>query len=154
MPVFASFPTTTEGNYNDVRGNSRGEKKKGIAYKLTIEMNKISRCNRTGKAVLGKIQYIEEIWKRAHDWINQTGKGIKEDDPANFEEALLKYCQLYYTLLDVMYSRSLSKALATTDDLLYGDDDVSECGEISSIRSTGSGADFVEVRIEGKISEW
>ena len=118
-------------------------------YKLTIEMNKISSCNRTGKAVLGKIQYIEKSWKRAHNWIHQTGQGVKENIPENFEEAVLKYCRLYYTLLDMMYSRFSSKALATTDELLYGDDDVSECSDISSIRSTGSGADFVEVR-EGK----
>ena len=96
--------------------------------------------------VLGKIQYIEKSWKRAHDWINQTGQGVKEDDPDNFEEAVLKYCRLYYILLDVMYSRSSSNALATTDDLLHGDDDVSECSDMSGIRSDISGADFVEVR--------
>lgn len=43
---------TTEGNYNHFRGNSRGEKKKDIAYKLTIEMNKISRHNQTGKVMV------------------------------------------------------------------------------------------------------
>ena len=34
--------------------------------------------------MLGKIRYTNKIWKRAHDWINQTGHGIKEDDPENF----------------------------------------------------------------------
>ena len=45
-----------------------------------------------------------------------------------------------------MYSRSSSNVLATTDDLLNRDDDISECSDMSGIRSYCSGADFVEVR--------
>ena len=111
-------------------------------FKLAQECNKVSRCNRTGKLVLSKIQYIEKSWKRAHDWAQETGQGVLETDPHGFEEAVMKYCRFYYVLLDVMQDRASSKALLTSDELdLEEDDNTIDSDEVSVLSSSSN--DFV-----------
>lgn len=66
-----------EGNYNKFWGkNNKEEKKKDIAAKIAAECNKVSKCNRTAKSVLSKIQYIKKPGKGPMTGLRRQGRGF------------------------------------------------------------------------------
>ena len=92
---------------------------------------------------MAKITYVEKAWKTANDWANETGQGVKETDPQGYDEYLCKLCKYYFVLYDVMVSRSLLRAVASTNDLMFGicdDDEASENSSICTVVSVGSDA--------------
>ena len=56
--------------------NNMCAKKIVVAEELAEKINKVSRCQRTGKSVLSKITHVEKAWRQAHDWVNATGQGV------------------------------------------------------------------------------
>ena len=69
-----------------------------MSEKLALECSKVSVCLRTAKSVRAKIQYVETAWKRAHDWSNETGQGVKETDPPGYDFYVKKLCRYYFRL--------------------------------------------------------
>lgn len=111
---------TAEGNYNKYRGGptSHGKGKMYWASILSSDMKEAGiRKYRSPKAIKNKIQNLEDAFKHAHDWAGQTGAGVKEDDPRQFKEYILKKCPHYFDLLDVMQDRSTCRPQLTSDAL-------------------------------------
>ena len=82
-------------NYQKYRGkHNNGVKKIQICEKICANINKVSRCVRTASSVKSKIMYIEQSWRKAHDWANETGQGVKENEGVeSFEAGVLRYCR-------------------------------------------------------------
>ena len=135
---------TTPGQYAKYRGkNNKGVKKISICGFLATKMSAVSRCVRTPNMVKCKVMHIENSWKKAHDWANATGQGVKENDGMeSFEEGCLFYCKHYFTLYDVMVERCSATPLASSDSLYFPD--VESESSVSS--EVSSGNDFEETR--------
>jgi len=64
--------------------------------------------------VLNKIKYLEDTFRKAHDFANtETGAGLMEK--GTFKEEVEKMCPFYYDLLDVMGDRSAARPKVTSD---------------------------------------
>jgi hypothetical protein len=115
-----------EGNYaNKWRGkDSKGRTKKQVAGELASLMNAAKvRVKRDDKQVMNKISHIEKSFRCAHDFANtETGQGLKENDPAAFDEAVKGKCIFYFDLLAIFGDR----ASATPKALSSGNLDTSE----------------------------
>ena len=110
---------TTPGQYAKYRGKgNKGLKKLTICGFLVKKISDVSRSVRTPKVVRCKIEYIEDKWKKTHDWENATGQGVKKNDGIeSFEEGCLHYCKYYFTLFDVMVERSSATPMVNSDTL-------------------------------------
>ena len=103
---------TTEGNYNKYRGGptSFGKGKIHWCTILSKDMRAVGiRKYRSPKAIKNKITNMEDAFKTAHDWANQTGAGLKEGDPGQFNGYIQKKCPYYFDLLEVMQDRTTSR---------------------------------------------
>ena len=101
------------------------------------KMSEVSRSVCTANVVKCKICYIEDRWKKAHDWANATGQGVKENDGTeSFEEGCLHYCKHYFLFYDVMVERSSATPMASSDSLYYPENLDSDCSD-SSENSSG-----------------
>lgn len=140
---------TTEGNYNKYRGGS-GSLGKGKMYWCNILSQEIKQAGvrtiRTPKAIKNKISNIEDMFKEAHDWAHQTGAGVKEDDPRQFNDYVKKKCPYYFDLLEVMQDRATARPQFTSDDYGSDDDDVEFLGEVLPEASTLADDDSVSTR--------
>jgi len=76
------------------------------------------------KNVADRIIALEQSYKTASDWINQTGSGIDPTD-SSFWDAVLKRCEYYYELEPVFGDRAAMCPLATNQDLDVADSDSS-----------------------------
>lgn len=78
----------THTNYQKYRckGNN-GLWKIQICARLCDKINKVSRFFRSPSSVKGEIIYIEHAWRKAHDWANETGQGVKENEDIEYYEA-------------------------------------------------------------------
>ena len=95
---------------------------------------------------MAKIKYFEKAWKKANDWANETGQGVKETDPEGYDAYLCKLCKYYFVLYDVMVSRSSSRAVASTNDIMLGISDDGESSENSSVCTVVSdGSDAFQI---------
>jgi hypothetical protein len=63
---------------------------------VALFKQKIIVVGRSAKQILDKIILIEKSFKLAHDWINNTGQGV--DNQEQFREAVMKQCLYYYEL--------------------------------------------------------
>jgi hypothetical protein len=87
------------GNYNKFRSPPGGQSKVAVcdAVRQKIHAAKTMK-SRTAPAVMMKIQYMEQAFREAHDWVNNTGVGVLErDGQVTFEEAMKKHF-IYYSL--------------------------------------------------------
>ena len=99
---------------------------------------------RTPKQVLNKIDHIQKCFKRAHDFAtSETGEGLKENDPATFQEKVEQKCPWYDDLLPVMADRASAKPRCTNDDLsidsdqfLPSEEDTDDSDKLSVASST------------------
>ena len=133
---------TTDGNYRKYRGDgNKGEKKSSQAHRLAEKINRVSRCVRTAHSVRAKIQAMEQSWRKAHDWANETGQGVREHEgQESFEACILRRCSFYFIIYDVMADRCSSRPALTTNSLYGVDDEIL----VSSGDSYSSSADFVD----------
>jgi hypothetical protein len=109
-----------ETNYTKYRGgpSSNGKGKLYWASLISEEIKDAGvRKYRSSKAIKNKISSLEDSFKSAHDWAGQTGAGVREEDPRNFNDYILKKCPYYFDLLPVMEDRSNSRPQVTTDDV-------------------------------------
>ena len=82
------------------------------------------RVHRTVDAAVKKIQELEPKFVQAHDWANNTGQGVREqDEEETFENLVRQRCRWYFDLLPIMGDRSKAAPLVTTDDLMESDAD-------------------------------
>ena len=109
----------TGDNYANYCGPKNGDSKHGIAFRLSeMFKEKGVRVERSPKSIEAKISQIEQSFKKAFEWTQQTGVGVKEDDPEGFEQAVVKRCAYFHDLEKVMGCRSKVKPLCTSDNLL------------------------------------
>mgnify|MGYP005851490981 CR=1 FL=1 len=109
-----------EGNYNRFRGHdNHGTRKMTYGQILSSRMKEAGcRVERSAEAVVKKIQEIEGKFIRAHDWVNNTGQGVKErDGMETFEGLVRQRCKWYFELLPIMGDRSKARPRVTTEDL-------------------------------------
>jgi len=59
---------------------------------------------------------LEKSFRKAKDWSEATGSGLKETDPGSFEDNLKRRCQYWDELVDVMGNRASTRPGFTTDD--------------------------------------
>jgi hypothetical protein len=65
---------------------------------------------------------LEATFRNAHDWVNATGVGVKEEHgQAYFEDVVRKRCAHYYELEPIMIDWATSKAVMTSDEFAYID---------------------------------
>ena len=114
-----------EGNYRKFCGGteSKGMRKIDYGKSLSLRMRDAGcRVARSADAVVKKIQELETKFVQAHDWANNTGQGVKEQDGEQTYENLVKQrCKWYFGLLPIMGDRSKATPAVTTDDLLESD---------------------------------
>lgn len=129
---------TTEGNYGKFRGHDNHGKRK-LAFGLQIAKKiKDAGCRvaRSGEAVVKKIQEIEGKFIKAHDWVNNTGQGVREQDGmATFEECVRQRCKWYFELEPIMGDRAKAQPKATTESL---------CAPMDAL-SVSSGSDIEDL---------
>ena len=81
----------TPGNYSKYRReNNNGAKKSQFALQVAGLINKgKTKVERTAKDVINKIQHLEKSFKLAWEYVKKvTGTGVKENDPASFEQKI------------------------------------------------------------------
>ena len=79
------------------------------------------RVYRSPKAIKCKISNIEDMFKEAHDWAHQTGVGVREEDPGQFNDYIKQKCPYYFDLIEVMQDRATARPQLTSDSI-DGDD--------------------------------
>ena len=117
---------TTEGNYNMYRGGATSHGKGKLYWDniLNKQMKEAGiRKYRSPKAIKNKIMNIEDSFKSAHDWAGQTGAGLKDDNPGQFDDYVRKKCPYYFDLLHIMQDRATSRPQMTSDSLRAGSDE-------------------------------
>ena len=100
-----------------------------------------------------KLQSIENAFTSAHDWVNNTGQGVKETDGnAKFEECVRKPCKFCFELEPITADRAKARPKVTTDtidDILDDEDDNDDEVEVSSISSSGASKVLQEASADG-----
>merc|ERR1711935_939169 len=89
----------------------------------------MGQIERSPKSIKAKISQIEVQFKKAFEWTQETGAGVKEDDPEGFVSYVNKQCPYFNDLERVMGRRSKMKPLCTSDNLsgiLSSDDEDDE----------------------------
>ena len=65
---------------------------------------------------------LETKFVQAHDWANNTGQGVREQDgQETFENLICQRCRWYFDLFPIMGDRSKATPPVTTDNLLESD---------------------------------
>jgi len=100
-------------------GNQQGKTKKQYCKEIAKIINDSGvRQVRSPKDVENKINTIQNQFKIAFDWSQNTGAGLKADDDfVGFEDGCKKRCKYWDELIEVMGSRAASRPGFSTDDM-------------------------------------
>ena len=107
------------GNYNKFRSPPSGQTRVVVCEDVWKKIHAANTLKvRNAPSVLMKIQYMESSFRDAHDWVNNTGVGVRErDGQVTFEDAVKKRFVYYYDSVDAMSERSSSRPTSTTDKI-------------------------------------
>jgi hypothetical protein len=80
------------GNYNKFRSPPSGQTKVVVCKDVCKKIHAANTLKiRHAPSVLMKIQYMESSFRNVHDWVNNTGVGVRErDGQVTFEDAVKK----------------------------------------------------------------
>ena len=143
-------------NYANYLGPKNGATKRTIATGISeMFKRKGVKVERSAKSIEAKISSIEQSFKKAYEWTQNTGVGVKEDDPESFAKHVLKLCAYFHDLEKVMTRRSKVRPLCTSDNLigiLSSDDEDDDLDDISTSGTTTT-TDLTTTDSEGKQKE-
>ncbi|KAF1782941.1 hypothetical protein GQ600_15049 [Phytophthora cactorum] len=109
---------TAEGNYNKWRGGDKqsGETKAVLAAQISTLIHEKGITHfRKPKDIITKISQLEQSFRDAVDFLNNTGAGITNE--SSLQQAIEKRCPHYSILKDVLGDRPSTRPLVTSDDL-------------------------------------
>lgn len=142
---------TTEGNMRRYRGNHEGISKMQFANMIADKIAAAGiKVKRDPKSIVSKISAIEQSYKDARNWADNTGQGVLEEDDGEqkFWDKVKKDCPYFEELDPILKDRASVKPLATNEDIDKGDTD-------SNVGGDGSDSDDedCEELSEGDVNE-
>ena len=133
---------TTEGNWSRYcGGEGTGESKMSIANEVA-RLIQAAGClgKRTGKDVQNKIKSMSDHYKKAVDWLTQSGNGC---DDQTIHQKVTSICYYFYDLDPIMGSKNSSRPWTLNPDD-SSDDEESDAGfDLASSLSGSPGNDVV-----------
>jgi hypothetical protein len=109
-----------EGNYSRYRGGDgqKGEKKDTILGEIVALLHDEGLTHRDKSTVGAKITAIEGQFRKAMEWLANTGQGLKDDgDHASIKKYIQKICPYYEELNEIMMDKPSIHAKITSDNL-------------------------------------
>jgi len=95
---------TKEDNCIKHKGEDNGgHAKKHCCLIMASKCTQLTLCERTHKTVLTKVSAMEDQWRNAHDWVNNTGVGVLRDDGKDvFDNLVTGRCSFCCDLEPIM----------------------------------------------------
>jgi hypothetical protein len=109
-----------EGNYSRYKGGDgqKGEKKDTILSQIVALLHAEGLTHRDKGTVGAKITAIEGQFRKAMEWLANTGQGLQDDgDEASIKKYLNKICPYYEDLGEIMMDKPSIYANITSDNL-------------------------------------
>ena len=129
---------TTGDNWIKYKGkNNSGKSKSQFAKEIALFINSTGvKETRSAEQVRVKIDAIEKAYKNADNFVHNTGVGLKENDPDNFEDVVRNSFFSYYFELEPIFRDHASiSPVMTNKDLSNESSDEESDSDDSSIES-------------------
>jgi len=106
-------------NFTRYRGkDNNGTRKKDFGDKIAALCNAaMVKTKRNSKQVQSKISNLMDQFKKASDWSNNTGVGVRASDEDGFHSTIRRICPNWDDLEEVMGDRALARPAFSSDDL-------------------------------------